>query len=326
MTDNLLRSQEAVEEEARRWIVRMSSGEMTADELAAFKAWRLADHAHDRAFQEQRMVWRAAGSQLLPIQHTPRSSKGLRWHSGFSRKSRSISRSVATSGIAAILVAGLFGPDLLLIAQADHRTGTSIESLALPDGSRAVLNAGSAIAVSYDDDERRISLLRGDAWFEVKHGDTRPFRVAALGGISEDIGTAFEVQRRSETVTVAVTEGVVAVSVAQHEAGLMLRASQRARYDREGDLLRLSAAEPSSIAAWRQGEILLESASPDEAIAAIRPYHAGPVYILGTTPSQRRISGAFRTDRTDEALDAIARMAGLSVYRMGPIAIVRPSA
>lgn len=319
---------EQAEEEARRWIARMASMEMSASELAAFKEWRARDPVNNHAFEEQRALWRAASDR-------PAASRGPAARRGTARPHRHghphrrkirFPRPAAAAPIAASLVAALLlSPDLLLMARADHRAGIAVEHVALPDGSRAMLDAGAAIAIAYSGGERRIDLLRGDAWFEVADGDTRPFRVAALGGVTQDVGTAFEVRREESAVAIGVTEGIVDVR-APTDGGraLRLHASQRARYERDGAVERLASSPPDSIAAWRQGEILFDRTGIADAVDRIRRYRRAPVYILGQPDAARRISGVFRVDQPDEAIDAIARVGGLSVRRFGGIVVLRP--
>lgn len=311
--------QEQPEAEARRWIARMASAEMTAAELAAFREWRDADPAHNRAFEGQRALWRAAGARPAAVAQPMARHPRRRWHP---RKRGRIARPAAAIA-ASLLAAVVFGPDLMLTARADHRAGIAVEHVSLPDGSRAKLDAGAAIAIFYSAGERRIELLRGDVWFEVAHGDERPFRVAALGGVAQDIGTAFEVKRDDAAVTVGVTEGVVAVH-APLGGSLHLQEAERAQYRRDGTLTRLAPVPADTIAAWRQGEILLDGATAREAVRAIGRYRHAPVYLLGDADGAR-ISGVFRTDRPDEAIDAVARMAGLSVHRLGGMILLRPN-
>ncbi|MDJ0275272.1 FecR domain-containing protein [Sphingomonas sp. 2R-10] len=322
MTESVRDREERAAEQARRWIVRMASGDMRPEELDQFKAWRAGDPLHDRAFEEARAIWRvAAGSpngRALPLPS----------HSGWTRRRlfRSPVHRMAMTGAAAAIVAGLIlGDDLSVMLRADHRTGTTVESVTLADGSRAVLNADTAIAVSYDRNKRRIELLRGDAWFEVAHGDRRPFRVAALGGETQDVGTAFEVRREDAAVSVAVTQGSVQVRSSGVAGSMSLRASESARYTEGAAPVRMPKAAPDTIAAWRKGEILFDRADVRSAIATIGRYRSGPVFIMGTPPSPRRISGAFRIHRPEEAIDAIAGMNGLAVYRLGSVAVLRPA-
>lgn len=328
MTENAPGHQELAEDEARRWIARMASAEMSASELAAFKTWRAADPAHNRAFEEQRAIWRAAGESPL-LAYGPnrtRTSSRRHWRWSPSRQGLRVPRPLAASSVAAALIGALvFGPDIAVMVRADHRTSIAVESVNLPDGSRAMLDAGSAIAISYTDGERRVELLCGDAWFEVSHGDSRPFRVAALGGMTQDVGTAFEVRRTDDAVSVAVTQGAVEVHAREDSDGLLLRAAQRARYGKGGPAIRLDAADSANIASWRRGEILLAKATVGDAIARIKRYRSAPVIVMGEPTDARRISGVFRVDRPDEAIDAVARMARLTTYRLGAITILRPT-
>ncbi|MEH3121638.1 MAG: FecR domain-containing protein [Sphingomonas phyllosphaerae] len=322
MTESIRDREERAAEEARRWIARMASGDMSPDELEKFRAWRVGEPLHDRAFGEARAVWRAAGGgpdgRALPsADHRPRPHLP----SFFGQPIRRI----AVTGAALAVVAGLvWGDELSVLLRADHRTGTLVESITLADGSRAMLDAGTAITISYDGKERRIELLRGDAWFDVAHGDQRPFRVAALGGETQDVGTAFEVRREDGAVSVAVSQGAVEIRSPSDGRGLLLRTSERARYAQGAPPIRIGHAAPDTIAAWRQGEILFDRTDARAAISRIGRYRAGPVFILGALAHSRRVSGAFRVDRPDEAIDAIAGMSGLSVSRIGGIAVLRP--
>jgi transmembrane sensor len=322
MTDSARDRQEQAAEEARRWIARMAAGDMQPEELAQFKSWRASDLLHNRSFEEARAIWRAAAA--LPHQAVPATPflPGSTQRIWLASPRRRLSVAGLTASIVAAIV---FGQDIGVLLRADHSTGTAVETVTLADGSRAMLNAGAAIAVSYDSNERRIELLRGDAWFEVAHGDQRPFRVAALGGETQDVGTAFEVRHERQAVSVGVTEGAVKVRSRSDRDGQLLRASESARYSADGPVIGTGAAAVDTIAAWRQGEILFDQVAVRSAISEIGQYRSGPVFIVGTRSSEKRISGAFRTDRVEEAIDAVAGMGGYSVARLGPIAVLRPA-
>jgi hypothetical protein len=66
----------------------------------------------------------------------------------------------------------------------------------LPDGTRIVLNTDTRIEVDYDERERRVRLIRGEAWFEVSKRPTWPFLVRAGGREIRALGTSFIVRQR----------------------------------------------------------------------------------------------------------------------------------
>ncbi|WP_454797839.1 FecR family protein [Novosphingobium lindaniclasticum] len=316
---------EALAETARGWVARLASGEMDSAELDRFKQWRAAHPDHNRAFEHQRALWRALGRASAPAPGGPQRPRRLPWsRREQARVPRRAWPRIAFAGVAA-LAAVLAFPELILSLQADHRSGIAVESLTLPDGSAAVLDADSAIAVRFSDNERRVSVLKGDVWFDVRHGDARPFRVEALGGVTQDVGTAFEVRRERDSVFVSVTQGEVAVRSGTPASPLFLQAAQRARYERGGPALRLGDAATGDIAVWRNGELLLDRVAVSDAIAAIGRYRRGPVLVIGSVEKAARISAAFRTDKPEEAIDAIAQMSGFDVYRLAGIAVLRPA-
>ncbi len=108
---------------------------------------------------------------------------------------------------AAVVLVVAAAPQALLLARSDLRSSDAPRVVHLEDGSTAVLDAGTALAVEFDGQRRQ---LRGQAWFQVVH-EQRPFQVEAGGGQIRDIGTAFSVSMRDTTVVTQVSEGVVDV-------------------------------------------------------------------------------------------------------------------
>lgn len=304
-------------ERAQYWVARMASGEMDGAELDVFKQWREADPAHNPAFEDQRAIWRAAEAAIAnklpplpPLRKSQSLLRRLKTPTHLVRKGAALATVAATIALAMIVT-----PEAVLTLRADHQTSISTESFELPDGSSIILDAHSAIAIHFDSDERRIDLLQGDAWFDIAHGDNRPFRVTALGGVTEDIGTAFEVKNQQKYVIVSVTQGAVKVATSAAQGEVMLHQSERVRYTESGQLIALDNTPTSGIAAWRNGELLLDNTNIRDAVKQIGDYHRSPVIITGTIPQDRSISGVFRTDRPSEAIDLVARMGGLQVYR-----------
>jgi len=81
----------------------------------------------------------------------------------------------------------------------------------LEDGSTVDLNRGAEVEISYTAERRDIRLVRGEANFAVAKNPGRPFIVNAGGVEVRAVGTAFNVNLRTQAVEVLVTEGRVAV-------------------------------------------------------------------------------------------------------------------
>jgi transmembrane sensor len=312
-----------IDAQARAWIVRLDGGEVDAATQAAFHAWLDADPQHRHVFQARQRLWQglagsSALSAMLAMPAKPRSPRRVRRWIG--RRPASMAVLAAAASVAAILAT----PELLLRARADHRAGDAVLEVPLPDGSVATLDAGAAIALDFGADRRSITLLAGNAFFSVRHGDARPFRVALPDGIAEDVGTRFELRRGAGGGSrLSVAEGAVRAIGNGGSKALLLHAGQAVTFGAQGPV-RVTA--PAEIAAWRTGDIVIERQPVAAAIREIARYRSGPTFDWSDAAPLTPISGAFRVDRADDALDAVARQAGLSVrYLPGGVAIVSGS-
>lgn len=303
-------------EQARDWIVHLASGTMSAAKMRDFEHW-LAQPGHRPVFEHERLLWRSLG----PAPDASVATAAMR--RGRSRRVR-WTRRLSLAAVA-LLVLMLAMPELRLRLQADHRTDTVVQSVRLPDGSRMVLDAGSAVAVRYTAQTRRVELLRGRAWFEVAAQPGAPFQVAAQGGLVEDISTAFAVASEAGQVLATVEQGRVRVAASMDGEWLELAKGQQAVYAAGGPVVRLDDLPPDRIAAWRQGELLLDATAVAEAIEQIARYRRGPTFVRGDFSRLPEVNAAFHVDRPEEALDALASISGLAVTRLPlGVAIVRP--
>ena len=306
-------SSEPVAVQARAWLAWLASGAVEEAGMQAFEHW-LALPGHRRAFEYERQLWRSVGPRpagaVVGAPRRPR-QRVARW----------------SLAAAAVLALAWVAPETWLRLQSDHRTLNTIAQVSLPDGSRAVLDADSAIAVHFDGTRRRIDLLRGRAWFEVAPGQPQRFEVAAAGGVVEDISTAFVVSREAGGVQAEVEQGRVRVATREGGRWTWLQAGQRAAFVPGGPVQRLDDIAADRIAAWRQGELLLDAAGVADAVQRIGRYRRGPTFVRGYLSQLPRVNAAFRTDRPEQALDALAGSAGLRVTRlpMG-VAIVQVAA
>ena len=80
----------------------------------------------------------------------------------------------------------------------------------LPDHSVVELNTQSEIRVGFTAAERRVELVRGEAFFDVAKDPARPFIVVTDLATAKAVGTRFSVYRALSGTIVTVAEGRVA--------------------------------------------------------------------------------------------------------------------
>lgn len=288
-------------EQARAWIAWLASGAVDAPRMEDFERW-LAVPGHRRAFEYERQLWRVLGPPA--VEDAPPAPRPGR------RRAR-----LALAAAAALALLWV-SPEAWLRLRADHRTSTAIATVALPDGSAAVLDADTAIAVDYSDTQRTVRLLRGRVWFKVAPGHPQPFRVLAQGGVVEDISTAFAVATAADGVEAEVEQGQVRVAAHADGGWTYLLAGQRAGFARGGAVQRQPDRAPDRIAAWREGELLLDATPVADAVAQIARYRDGATFVRGDLSTLPAVNAALRVDQPEQALDVLAATAGLQLTRL----------
>src|SRR5579862_1457581 len=197
---------ETIDEQAARWVARIDSGKLKAEEDPLLQAWLQADARHQGAYIRARARW-VDFDRLAALHGTsdpPVEEIGPR--RGISRRQLLVAASVA--GIA--IVGGGFS--WLALRRDEVRYATEIgevRRVALVDGSTLILNTASEVTASFGKRQRALRLVRGEALFEVAHDKARPFTVYAHRSTVRAVGTAFAIRLEPTQLDVTVTEGVV---------------------------------------------------------------------------------------------------------------------
>ncbi|SMF13590.1 FecR family protein [Tistlia consotensis] len=311
-----------VDEAAVAWFARLRDPEASAAERAACAAWLAADPAHRAAWSEVDALWHGLDGLEADFAALPTD-----------RPARPARRPLAVAAAIALLLllaatAGLWTlqpPGFAAGLLADAQTGLGERRrIALPDGSSVVLAAASALSTDFEDGRRRVTLLRGEAFFSVAPHPDRPFVVEAGAGSVTVVGTAFDVALRGRGTSVSVASGRVAVTP---EAGPPVRLSpgQGLRYGPEGAGAPYPVAA-ADIGAWREGRLVFEAAPLAEVLHDLERYRRGRILVTDPAIAALPVTGVFDTRRPEAALETIARSLPVRLlYLTDLLVLVRPA-
>lgn len=328
--------------EALEWIVALQETPGDPDVCERFEQWRAADPLNSAAWDEAAHVytgigetrpahperWEALANRRAPTLALPiavvRRIPSVRTQAS-RRKDRAGRPFVQLAlSAAAAIAAVLAAPELALRWQADALAGTGApREITLADGSHATLSPRSALKIDFSDKERRITLLRGQAWFQVRRDAGRPFRVDARSVRTTDIGTAFEVGMTDTAVRVAVEEGIVRVDDAVKGRAIsgQLVAGQSLSVARDGQIRQQTEA-PALIGAWRDGQLAVQDRPMSEVIEALRPWYSGMIIVRSETQLRRRVTGVYDLRNPAGAMNALTKAYGGRVTRITPWLLV----
>nr|WP_249732291.1 FecR domain-containing protein [Roseococcus sp. SDR] len=297
-------------EEAVVWLVRL--GHATPEERAAFAVWR-ADPANDVAFARAEALWRATGEGAARLAARGGAPPSPRWAAPAAAQRRPrmrASRLAAACAAALLLVGGawLERPALIQDTLADVVTARAERrSLVLPDGSTLELEADSAVDLAFGPDERRVSLLRGAAWFSVVP-EARPFIVAAAAGEVQVLGTRFALRHAGEEAVLAVASGRVELRAPGARSAILGRGEQM-RFGPRGAGA-VAPIAPEDVAPWRDGRLIFEQARFAEVIEALGRHRPGRIVIASAELADRRVSANLPASDPAAALASLQSILG----------------
>jgi transmembrane sensor len=304
--------------EAAAWIVRLHGPHRSAELEAGFRAWLEADAENGRQFERVTEVWEAGSA--LSTAGVPRVA---RW-----REEPAPRRWALAAMVLLALGLGTWGVDYFWL-NPSYATRLGEQRLVrLDDGTRIAMNSSTRIHLAYRDDERRVRLDRGEAYFEVARDPGRPFIVIAGDHHVTALGTAFVVRHENGGTAVTLVEGKVAVFEGGHavpthspqtaapEAApdnrIVLSPGQRLTFVGRGTP-RLDQPRIDAVTAWRRGEVMLDNTTLADAVAEMNRYDERLLIIDDPRAAAMRVSGIYHAGDSAGFARTVAALYGLQV-------------
>jgi transmembrane sensor len=231
-------------------------------------------------------------------------------------------RNIVAIGIIAALSVTLYRMGFMDRMRADYYTVVGeVRSITLADGTRVDLNTDSAIVVRYSQAERRIRLLRGEAFFDVSRNPKRPFVVDASSLTATALGTQYGVRAAlgDSFGDVQVEQGGVEVISSRDQ--IVLEAGGVARLTAPGHLAS-TTADVANETAWRSGKLVFSGQPLRDVLATLERYRYGRIVVLDSTAAEQRVSGIFDLNDTDQALRALEENLPVSVTHLTGLMVV----
>ncbi len=328
---------DALRDTAARWVVRQDRT-LSAAEVAELAAWLDADPRHGDALERARGSWKKFREIGAAVRRMPEPATefggGWRW--------------VMTGGLAAaaavLLWSGLGRLPESAAPASDDRPAAMAAFPAgmgtLPDGSVARLKGGAELAVAFTATERRVTVVRGEVFFEVAKDAARPFLVAAGNVTVRAVGTAFAVRFDAQAVDVLVTEGTVRVTPPSADradeaapggavGSALVEAGYRATVGILADaglspvtVSAVSAAEIARSLAWQAPMLDLAGATVGELAAGFAQRTGRRIEVADRALAAVRIGGRLADDDVEGFVRALEEVYGVRVERRADGVIV----
>jgi len=301
-------------QQASEWLLRIDNPARTEDDINEWLRWCDED-PENLTFEAFQGDWRdldmlkvgADVKEAAPPEH----ATGRRWISGVQRSKLTAAIAVAASVAAITLTIILLPhePGLSIPRQQVEAIQTN-RAATLPDGSRIILSTLTSIDVDFNGSKRNLELSVGEAYFKVKHDRRHTFIVHAGDIDVTAVGTAFDVRRTADGVTVTVEEGTVEIAgnvfakkglptTWRAEAGYQLT------YSSQGRTAMITSVDTSSALEWRGGELAYVWEPLGAVVEDLNRYSVHKVIIRDPAIAELRFTGTVFTAASADWVKAI---------------------
>lgn len=194
-------------------------------------------------------------------------------------------------------------------------------TLALGDGSLIELNTDTVLSISNSPGQRSATLIKGEAFFEIKHDASRPFAVRIGDHVVTDLGTKFVVRSEGANVRVALLEGkarfetestrAVAQSTDMSPGDVVIatRDAMTLHHNTTGEL--------ANSVGWRRGVLVFDNTTLAEAARELNRYNTEQVRVVDPAIARLTIGGTFADNDVPALVNTAKQVFGLTVTRRG---------
>ncbi|MGY2402122.1 FecR family protein [Pseudomonas sp. SDO5271_S396] len=259
-------------DEARDWLLLLTSGRATVADANALRAWCAQSPAHAQAFEQAKVLWQQLGPAVEQLS-APR------------RFGRRAFLGAAIAASAAVVMVRVGVPGGFAGLTADYRTEVGEQrQVLLADGVSLELNTQTRISRVGEG----ITLLEGEV--EVVTRTAQALKVQAGAGWVSAAHARFNVRNTDHQVCVTCIEGSLSVEVAGRT--VRLDSGRQLTYGAAG-VGEPVGVDTQAVVAWREQVLVFDNATLATVVDEINRYRPGMLVLLNKALGRRRVQARF---------------------------------
>ncbi|HEY1607661.1 MAG TPA: FecR domain-containing protein [Paraburkholderia sp.] len=339
----------AHEAEARKWLVRLRSGEATPADIEAFRRWCDEHPRHAHMVSALGDMWIGLGAAMNEIaRDDPETARA--WRDGeVSAVAARVSRSGLRSGVrpvsrparrAFVGFAVAAGASWLAVRPplhlwpalgdflVDYHTGTGEQrEVKLSDRVAIEMNTQTRVNILRTGAAQHgVELVAGEA--EIVAAPSVAGRTAPLMPVVVRAGRAqmsadvarFDVRQLGDETCVTCVSGSVRVEHPQRR--FTLQAAQQVVY-RSNAVDPVSTTDPRVVTGWRRGVLVFRGTPLSEVVDEINRYRPGKVILRNAALGENRVDAQIPIAQLDDAVNLLGKAYGAHIVRLpGDIALL----
>ncbi|MCF6215496.1 MAG: FecR family protein [Emcibacter sp.] len=327
--------------EAAEWFLKLQANDLSETEYLKWQKWHMENDANKQAFSKAEDCWNAldnitdvtleslkAEQNIIPLSSAKSGRRRFMPHN--IKRHIKLAGSIAAALVIALSI-GLSYQDFIAVspdattyqtARAEHKV------INLDDGSKISLGARSIVNVDYSPMARRITLVRGEAVFDVSKDKTRPFIVKTGNGTVTAIGTKFNIRANDKNIIVTVLEGVVEVNPYLANDNIdraplpRVGAGKAVSYRSDGFISEVVKSNVEAAVSWERGLLIRVNTPLANVIEDVNRYSSREIIIGDPALNDIRFTGTVLNDGIDNWLRGLSIAYPIKVLDSGHNAIL----
>lgn len=297
--------------EALEWFTQLRNQPIAAKTQADFEDWCAQDPAHCIAYQHIAQFWESQpfNQALMVADNNIVQPSTKRVHDRLT-PSLALAASV-------LLAVGIVCYNPVRIAfQADAYTSVGEQqTVQLADGSTALLDTDTAIAIHYQSGRREVKLLSGRAFFDVRHDPSHPFVVVTASATTQVVGTRFTVNTEAD-LPLAVQQGTVNYQPLSG-TNLKVQAGEYVQSVNKKPLV-ITSTTQTNLFDWTQGRLIVRDQPLAAVLKEIDRYQPGIIVLRNDKLASLKVTGNYRLAQPEHILQSLAQIIGASFHQLTP--------
>jgi transmembrane sensor len=171
---------------------------------------------------------------------------------------------------------------------------------------------------------RRIELVKGEAYFRVKHDPSSPFVVTVGRHRIIDLGTKFLIRTNSQLTKVVLVEGRAQLESTNDTRGaiILIPGDVAIASNDHTQVTRKTSQALQDDLAWQRGLIVFRNERLADAVNELNRYGGPPLRVADEGAGKLRINGTFLTGRPEEFAGAAHEIFGIRVRQQNGIFVL----
>jgi transmembrane sensor len=194
----------------------------------------------------------------------------------------------------------------------------------LPDGSSVLMNEGSELTYSpeaFDNGTREV-VLKGEAYFDIRHNPKSFFRVLTGAVVTKVLGTAFNVNMNADEVIVTVARGLVEVS-GRKGVYKQLKPDEQITVNAQTEDFKTEQVSAESQIDWKNAYLIFDNVTLNEVTSLIKTHYGVNLTFDNPDVLRCHVTASFLNEENIETvLTILSEMLGGSFNINGKTAVI----